>query len=102
MCRTTGENLYRRVCIRFWKRSVFHHPALAIFDVRPQYSDTSRGRRPIPPLQGFWLLMNCTRPLWEASKVLGEQMQAYPEILKSIEENISEDYRRKNLTRKEA
>jgi hypothetical protein len=81
----TGENLYRRSMYTVWKRSV-HHPALAIFDAPDHSIPISKRQETNTPLQALVLMNDPT--FVEASKVLGEQMQAYPEISKSIEETF--------------
>jgi hypothetical protein len=65
-----------------WKRSV-HHPALAIFDAPDHSVSVSKRQETNTPLQALVLMNDPT--FVEASKVLGEQMLAYPEISKSIE-----------------
>lgn len=78
----SGDNLYRRSMYTFWKRSV-HHPALAIFDAPDHSVPISKRQETNTPLQALVLMNDPT--FVEASKVLGEQMLAYPEISKSIE-----------------
>jgi hypothetical protein len=78
----SGEKLYRRSMYTFWKRSV-HHPALAIFDAPDHSVPISKRQETNTPLQALVLMNDPT--FVEASKVLGEQMLAYPEISKSIE-----------------
>jgi hypothetical protein len=78
----SGENLYRRSMYTIWKRSV-HHPALAIFDAPDHSVSVSKRQETNTPLQALVLMNDPT--FVEASKVLGEQMLAYPEISKSIE-----------------
>jgi hypothetical protein len=81
----TGKNLYRRSMYTVWKRSV-HHPALAIFDAPDHSIPISKRQETNTPLQALVLMNDPT--FVEASRVLGEQMQAYPEISKSIEETF--------------
>jgi hypothetical protein len=78
----SGENLYRRSMYTVWKRSV-HHPTLAIFDAPDHSVSVSKRQETNTPLQALVLMNDPT--FVEASKVLGEQMLAYPEISKSIE-----------------
>ncbi|MGY6742343.1 MAG: DUF1553 domain-containing protein [Cecembia sp.] len=78
----TGKNLYRRSMYTIWKRSV-HHPALAIFDAPDHSVSASKRQETNTPLQALVLMNDPTYV--EASKVLGEQMLAYSEISKSIE-----------------
>ncbi|MFD2200069.1 DUF1553 domain-containing protein [Shivajiella indica] len=77
-----GENLYRRSMYTVWKRSV-HHPTLAIFDAPDHSVSVSKRQETNTPLQALVLMNDPT--FVEASKVLGEQMLAYPEIAMSIE-----------------
>ncbi|GAB3223914.1 DUF1553 domain-containing protein [Algoriphagus aestuariicola] len=76
-----GENLYRRSLYTIWKRSV-HHPTMAIFDAPDHSVSVSKRQETNTPLQALALLNDPT--FVEASKVLGEQMMAYPEISEAI------------------
>jgi hypothetical protein len=78
----TGKNLYRRSMYTVWKRSV-HHPSLAIFDAPDHSVSVSKRQETNTPLQALVLLNDPT--FVEASKVLGEQMLAYPDLSTSIE-----------------
>lgn len=77
----TGQNLYRRSLYTVWKRSV-HHPTMAIFDAPDHSVSVSKRQETNTPLQALALLNDPT--FVEASKVLGEQMVAYPEISHAI------------------
>ena len=77
----SGKNLYRRSMYTIWKRSV-HHPTLAIFDAPDHSVSVSKRQETNTPLQALALLNDPT--FVEASRVLGEQMVAYPEISKAI------------------
>jgi hypothetical protein len=81
----TGENLYRRSMYTIWKRSV-HHPTLSIFDAPDHSVSVSKRQETNTPLQALVLMNDPT--FVEASKVLGEQMMAYTEISKSIEDTF--------------
>jgi hypothetical protein len=81
----TGKNLYRRSMYTVWKRSV-HHPALAIFDAPDHSVSVSKRQETNTPLQALVMLNDPT--FVEASKVLGEQMIANPEISSSIEDTF--------------
>ncbi len=78
---STGKNLYRRSMYTIWKRSV-HHPTLAIFDAPDHSVSVSKRQETNTPLQALALLNDPT--FVEVSKVLGEQMLAYPEISEAI------------------
>ncbi|RIW13165.1 DUF1553 domain-containing protein [Algoriphagus lacus] len=77
----TGQNLYRRSFYTVWKRSV-HHPTMAIFDAPDHSVSVSKRQETNTPLQALALLNDPT--FVEASKVLGEQMVAFPEISQAI------------------
>lgn len=81
----SGENLYRRSMYTIWKRSV-HHPTLSIFDAPDHSVSVSKRQETNTPLQALVLMNDPT--FVEASKVLGEQMMAYTEISKSIEDTF--------------
>lgn len=78
----TGKNLYRRSLYTIWKRSV-HNPTLSMFDAPDHSESVSKRQETNTPLQALALLNDPT--FVEASKVLGEQMVAYPEISKAIQ-----------------
>lgn len=82
---STGKNLYRRSMYTIWKRSV-HHPTMAIFDAPDHSVSVSKRQETNTPLQALALLNDPT--FVEASKVLGEQMMAYTEISKAIQETF--------------
>ena len=81
----TGKNLYRRSMYTIWKRSV-HNPTLAIFDAPDHSESVSKRQETNTPLQALALLND---PIFvEASRVLGEQMVAYPEISGAISDTF--------------
>lgn len=78
----TGKNLYRRSLYTIWKRSV-HNPTLSMFDAPDHSESVSKRQETNTPLQALALLNDPT--FVEASKVLGEQMVAFPEISRAIQ-----------------
>jgi len=104
-CRIQVKTFIAGVCITVWKRLSSTIRLSHLRCSRPPVSDKVRGRRTNYTASGFSYLMN-DRPLWSFQGGFffffwEKQMQAYPEISKSIRRNISKDLqRRKNQTRK--
>ncbi|MFT7204342.1 MAG: hypothetical protein ACI8YP_002831 [Algoriphagus sp.] len=89
-----GENLYRRSLYTIWKRSV-HNPTLSLFDAPDHSESISKRQETNTPLQALALLNDPT--FLEASKVLGEQMAAYPKISEAIQDTFQKLTGRKPL-----
>lgn len=79
----TGKELYRRSLYTIWKRSV-HHPIMSIFDAPDRSESVVHRQETNTPLQALTLLNDPT--FVEASKVLGAQMAAAPELEKAIQQ----------------